>query len=66
MVDIDHSSRHAAMPDDALDVTKMSVNPDGKQRVIRDGQWGGKPQPMNYSIGVLKGLRVVIEERCQH
>ena len=30
----DHSSCHAAMPDDALDVTKMNVNPGGKQRVI--------------------------------
>ena len=27
----DHSSCHTAMPDDALDVTKMNVNPGGKQ-----------------------------------
>ena len=27
----DHSSCHAAMPVDALDVTKMNVNPGGKQ-----------------------------------
>ena len=33
----DHSSCHAAMPDDALDVSKMNVNPGGKQRVMRDG-----------------------------
>ena len=25
----DHSSCHAAMPDDALDVSKMNVNPGG-------------------------------------
>jgi len=51
------------MPDDALDVSKMNVNPRGKQRVMRDGFWNGKPQEMNYSLGVLKGMRVVLEER---
>ena len=59
----DHSSCHAAMPDDALDANKMNVNPGGKQRVMRDGWWGGKPQKMNYNLGVPKGLRVVLEER---
>lgn len=33
----DHSSCHAAMADDALDVSKMNVNPGGKQRKMRDG-----------------------------
>ena len=37
----DHSSCHAAMTNDALDVNKMNVNPGGKQRVMRDGWWGG-------------------------
>ena len=59
----DHSSCHAAMPNDALDVNKMNVNPGGKQRVMRDGWWGGKSQPMNYSLGIPKGLCVVLEER---
>lgn len=59
----DHSSCHAAMPDDALDVNKMNVNPGGKQRVMRDGWWAGKPQKMNYSLGVPKGMRAVLEER---
>ena len=59
----DHSSCHAAMPDDALDVSKMNVNPGGKQRVMRDGWWGGKPQKMNYSLGIPKGMRVILEER---
>jgi len=31
----DHSSCHATMADDALDVNKMNVNPGGK-RVMRD------------------------------
>jgi len=59
----DHSSCHSAMPDDALDVNKMNVNPGGKQRVMRDGWWAGKPQKMNYSLGVPKGMRAVLEER---
>ena len=59
----DHSSCHGAMADDSLDVNKMNVNPGGKQRVMRDGFWNGKLQKMNYTIGVPKGLRVVLEER---
>ena len=39
----DHSSCQAAMPDDALDVSKMNVIPGGKQWVMRDGFWDGKP-----------------------
>ena len=38
----DHSSCHAAMADDALDVSKMNVKPGGKQRVMRDTTWNGK------------------------
>ena len=59
----DHSSCHAAMPDDALDVNKMNVNPGGKQLVMRDGWWGGKSQKMTYNLGIPKGMRVVLEER---
>ena len=59
----DHSSCHSAMPDDGLDVSKMNVNPGGKQRVMRDGFWDGKIQRMNYAIGIPKGLRVALEER---
>ena len=53
----DHSSCHAGMPDDVLDVNK---NPGGAQR---DGWWAGKPQKMNFSIGVPKGMCTVLEER---
>ena len=59
----DHSSCHGAMADDSLDVSKMNVNPGGKQRVMRDGFWNGKPQKMNYALGIPKGLRTVLEER---
>ena len=56
-----HRSCHAAIPDDALDVSKMNANPGGKQRVMRDGMWNGKPQS-NFSLGVPKGMRHVFEE----
>ena len=51
------------MPSDALDVSKMNVYPGGNQRVMRVGWWGGKPQSMNFSLGVPKGLRRVLKER---
>ena len=37
-----HSSCHAAMPEDGLDVSKMNVNPGGKQRVMRDSMYDGR------------------------
>ena len=59
----DHSCCHSAMPDDTLDVSKMNVNPGGKQRVMRGGWWGGKSQKMNYSLGTPKGMRTILKER---
>ena len=53
----DHSSCNAAMPDDALDVSKMNVNAGGKQRKMQDGWRGGKPQSMNFSSTVPKVLK---------
>ena len=38
----------ASMPDDALDVTKMNVNPGGKQRVMRDGWWDTQKMPADW------------------
>ena len=51
------------MSEDSLDVSKMNVNPGGKQRVMRDGYWDGKVFKMNFAIGVPKGLRVILQER---
>ncbi len=60
----DHSSCHSAMPDDALVVSRMNVNPGGKQPIMRDGWWGGKPQQMYFNLGKIpKGMRRVLEER---
>lgn len=47
----DHSSCYAAMSNDAPDVSKMNVNPGGKQRVMQDGLWDGKVKKMNYWLG---------------
>ena len=59
----DHSSCHAAMAEDSLDVSHMNVKPGGKQRIMRDGWWGGKAQKMVTASGVAKGLKMVLEER---
>ena len=48
---------------DCLDVSKMNVNPGGKQRVRHDGFWNGKVHPMNYTIGILTKMKVIIEEK---
>jgi len=50
----DHSSCHAAMADDSLDVSKMNVDPGGKQRVMRYGYWNGEVKKMNFAIGIQK------------
>ena len=63
----DHSSCHAAMADDALDVNKMNVRPGGKQRIMRDTTWDGRVWKMYYTERdgkkVAKGPRMVLEER---
>ena len=59
----DHCSCHAAMADDALDANKMNVNPGGKQRRMRDTTWQGKYQKMCFVLGILKGMRQVLQER---
>lgn len=43
----DHSSCHAAIADDSSNVSKMNMNPGGKERVMHDGLWNGKRQFMN-------------------
>ena len=58
-----HKPSHATITEDSLDLTKMNVNPGGKQKVMRDGFWEGKVQKINYAIGISKGLRVVPQGR---
>lgn len=59
----DHSSCHAAMADDALDVDYMNVKPGGKQRVMHDTRWCGMEQKMVFSDGTPKGMKAVLQER---
>lgn len=51
------------MADDALDVSKLNVNPGGKQLVMHDTVWAGKPQKMTFALGVPKGMKQVLKER---
>lgn len=46
---------HKAMTDDALDVNAMNVKPGGKQAIMRDTVWAGRPQRMVFESGVAKG-----------
>ena len=59
----DQSSCHKAMAADALDATKMNVNPEGKQPAMRDTVWAGKPQKMCFNLGVPKGMKQVFKKR---
>ena len=59
----DHSSCHAAMADDALDVNQMNVKPGGKQRVMHNTMWQGCVQKMILSDGTPKRMRQILEER---
>lgn len=62
-----HSSCHSAMLDDALVVSRMNVNPGGRQPTMRDGWWDGKPQQMYLNLGkISKGMWRVPQERSQH
>ena len=61
----DHSSCHAAMADDALDVTKMNVKPGGKQRIMRDTMWNGRGWKLYFTDRdgkkVAKGMKMSLK-----
>ena len=59
----DHSSCHAAMAPDALQVSEMNIKPGGKQPRMRDTMWNGVVQHMNFRDGTPKGLKKILEER---
>ena len=59
----DHSSCHAVMADNALDASKMNVNPGGKQRRMTDTVWREMKQSMNDKHGAPKGMRQILNER---
>ena len=53
------------MANDTLDANEMNVNPSGKQRKMQGTMWQGRVQKMNYSLGVPKGMRVVLRQGIQ-
>ena len=62
----DHSSCHAAMAGDALDVNQMNVKPGGQQRIMRDTEYNGRVQRMYIVVRgqkVAKGMKALLEER---
>ena len=59
----DHSSCHAAMADDALDVREMNVKPGGKQRFMHDTIWQERIQTFTFRDGTAKGMKRVLQER---
>ena len=59
----DQSSCHKAMAVDALDASKINVNPGGKQPKMHDTVWAGKPQKMSFNLLVPKGMKQVLKER---
>ena len=62
-LDFYHSNCHASMAKDTLDVSKINVQPGGKQHVMKNIWWDGRPYVMIFSNSVPKGLRVVPQER---
>ena len=64
---VDQSSCHAAMANDALDVTKMNMKPGGKQRIKWDTVWDGKVWKLHFTNSsaqkVAMGMKMVLEER---
>ena len=58
----DHSSCHAAMADDSLDVNKMNVNPGGKQRKMRDGFWEGKVRKLTFQLEFQRGYELFFKK----
>ena len=62
----DHSSCHAAMADDALDVNAMNVKPGGKQRIMRNTIWNGQSWCMYTTARdvtkVAKVMKTILEE----
>ena len=59
----DHSTCHAVMATDSLDVSYMNVKPDGKQRKMHDTTYKRKVYTMNFCDGSPKGMKRVLLER---
>ena len=59
----DHSCRHTAFAPDALVASRLNRKPGGKQPVMHDTVWAGKPQKLVLDDGTPKGAAMILEER---
>ena len=59
----DHSSYHGTFAEDALDASKMNMEPGGKQPQIHDAYWKGRLQLLVFPDGTPKGTKRVLMER---
>ena len=59
----DQSSGHTAYDSDALQVSRMNVNPGGSQPAMRDTTYNGTVYKLVDANGVPKGMRRVLIER---
>ena len=59
----DHSCGHTAFAPDALVASRLNRKPGGKQPVMHDTVWAGKPQKLVLDDGTPKGAAMILEER---
>ena len=60
---LDNSPCHRRMPSNALNAKAMNRGPAGRQPVMHDTVWNGRPQSLVDENGIPKGLDCVLGER---
>ena len=60
---LDQSPCHKKLPEDALNIHSMNVNPGRKQPQMRSTQWNGEEQLIALPDSKPKGMRLVLQER---
>ena len=59
----DHSCGHTAFAPDTLVASILNRKPGGKQPVMHDTVWAGKPQKLVLDDSTPKGTVMILEER---
>ena len=59
----DHLCGHTAFAPDALVASRLKRKPGGKQPVMHDTAWAGKPQKLVLDDSTPKGAAMILEER---
>ena len=60
---LDQSPYHKKLPEDALNIHSINVNPGRKQPQMRSTQWNGEEQLIALPDSKPKGMRLVLQER---